>query len=267
MICVRDPAEVADSLHRRDGIASADAVRQWAVYLSSALVNTSGLPRMIVPFDSYFRRPVETAARLARFAGRDGAFDGPAGERRLAGVVDDALWRSRAGANGERAGAGEAASLFRIAELLAASEEGREPARAAKLQAAAEVHAAESSTGSPSPPRPQPHERHRRRRHRRRRGRCRRARGRDPRRLGPPPERAEWPLVSIVVPNRDGAPMLQRLLRGLRERTDYPRLELILVDNCSSDGSVELTRRLAGPVPLVTVAAIGATRASPTAAH
>lgn len=61
------------------------------------------------------------------------------------------------------------------------------------------------------------------------------------RRLGPPPSRAEWPLVSIIVLNRDGAGHLRRLLAGLVERTDYPDFELIVVDNGSSDDSLLLT--------------------------
>lgn len=70
------------------------------------------------------------------------------------------------------------------------------------------------------------------------------------RRLGPPPELPDWPLVSIVVPNRDGAGMLRRMLSGLAEHTDYPHLELIVVDNASSDESVGLLRRAATPFPI-----------------
>jgi O-antigen biosynthesis protein len=58
-------------------------------------------------------------------------------------------------------------------------------------------------------------------------------------RLGPPPELPAWPPVSIVVPTRNGREHLERLLAGLAERTDYPELELIVVDNDSGDGSLE----------------------------
>lgn len=74
------------------------------------------------------------------------------------------------------------------------------------------------------------------------------------RRLGPPPELPHWPLVSIVVLNRDGAGLLRRLLEGLVERTDYPNLELILVDNASSDDSLELIRAVEAPFPISIVA-------------
>lgn len=69
-------------------------------------------------------------------------------------------------------------------------------------------------------------------------------------RLGPVPERRTWPTISIVVVNRDGVAHLRRLLAGLVERTDYPRLELIVVDNASSDGSLETIRSVEAPFPI-----------------
>lgn len=74
------------------------------------------------------------------------------------------------------------------------------------------------------------------------------------RRLGPAPQLPEWPLVSIVVLNRDGAAMLRRLLAGLVEHTDYPRFELILVDNASSDESLDFIRRVEAPFPISIIA-------------
>jgi glycosyltransferase involved in cell wall biosynthesis/SAM-dependent methyltransferase len=44
----------------------------------------------------------------------------------------------------------------------------------------------------------------------------------------------EVPLVSIIIPTRDG-PWLQRCLESLWYRTEYPRYEVILVDNGSRD--------------------------------
>jgi GT2 family glycosyltransferase len=74
------------------------------------------------------------------------------------------------------------------------------------------------------------------------------------RRLGPVPEAADWPLVSIVVLNRDGAGMLRRLLEGLIEQTDYPGFELVLIDNGSSDDSLDFIRRVEAPFPISIVA-------------
>jgi GT2 family glycosyltransferase len=73
-------------------------------------------------------------------------------------------------------------------------------------------------------------------------------------RLGPAPELSSWPFVSIVVLNLDGAVHLCQLLAGLIERTDYPQLELILVDNGSSDGSLEIVRSVEAPFPISIVA-------------
>ncbi len=44
------------------------------------------------------------------------------------------------------------------------------------------------------------------------------------------------PLVSVIIPTRDRVELLKRCIASVRERTDYPTLEIIIVDN----GSVEL---------------------------
>jgi hypothetical protein len=95
VICLRNPVDVAASLERRDGIPLDQAVALWQAYVARALVNTSGGSRLLVPYESYFEDPQGVAARLARFVGRDGAFDGEEGERRMAEAVDDRLWRNR----------------------------------------------------------------------------------------------------------------------------------------------------------------------------
>jgi GT2 family glycosyltransferase len=47
-----------------------------------------------------------------------------------------------------------------------------------------------------------------------------------------------WPLVSIIIPNRDAFPLISRLLAGLAERTSYPAFEIIVVDNGTTDPRV-----------------------------
>jgi GT2 family glycosyltransferase len=50
--------------------------------------------------------------------------------------------------------------------------------------------------------------------------------------------RSDWPLVSIIIPNRDSLDLISRVVQGLREKTDYPKLEIIVVDNGSKDQNV-----------------------------
>jgi GT2 family glycosyltransferase/spore maturation protein CgeB len=73
-------------------------------------------------------------------------------------------------------------------------------------------------------------------------------------RLGSAPELPAWPPVSIVVPTREGLAHVERLLAGLEERTDYPELELIVVDNASKDGTLEFLAERELPFPLTTIA-------------
>ncbi len=68
-------------------------------------------------------------------------------------------------------------------------------------------------------------------------------------RLGPAPERERWPSVSVIVPTRDGRHHLERLFGGLMEHTDYPKLEVVIVDNASTDGSVAYLKDLQTPFP------------------
>jgi GT2 family glycosyltransferase len=64
---------------------------------------------------------------------------------------------------------------------------------------------------------------------------------------GPYPEPEHLPSVSIIVPTRDRAELLERCLHGLLKRTDYPNLEIIVVDNGSSD---ERTAQLLAKSPV-----------------
>ncbi len=50
--------------------------------------------------------------------------------------------------------------------------------------------------------------------------------------------RRDWPLVSVIVPNRDAFKLISTVLNGLTSRTDYPAMEITVVDNGSSDPRV-----------------------------
>ncbi|HST55742.1 MAG TPA: glycosyltransferase [Solirubrobacteraceae bacterium] len=57
-------------------------------------------------------------------------------------------------------------------------------------------------------------------------------------RLGPVPERAQWPQVSLIVTTRNGRRHLERLFAGLSSSTDYPEFDVVIVDNASSDDTL-----------------------------
>jgi GT2 family glycosyltransferase len=65
--------------------------------------------------------------------------------------------------------------------------------------------------------------------------------------------RAAWPRASVVVLTHDNLAFSRMCLASLLENTDYPNYELIVVDNASSDGTVEELQRLAGSIPIVRV--------------
>ena len=44
-----------------------------------------------------------------------------------------------------------------------------------------------------------------------------------------------WPLVSIVIPTRDQVTLLHRCLASIREKTDYAPIEIVIVDNGSTE--------------------------------
>ena len=50
--------------------------------------------------------------------------------------------------------------------------------------------------------------------------------------------RSEWPKVSVVIPSRDSFPLISRLLETLVGTTNYPALEIVVIDNGSTDARV-----------------------------
>ncbi len=63
--------------------------------------------------------------------------------------------------------------------------------------------------------------------------------------------RATWPRASIVVITWDNLAFTRMCLASVLENTEYPNYELIVVDNASTDGTVEELKRLSSIVPHV----------------
>lgn len=51
------------------------------------------------------------------------------------------------------------------------------------------------------------------------------------------------PSVSIIITNWNGKRLLRECLTSIKDHTDYPNFHVIVDDNCSTDGSVEMVRR------------------------
>jgi GT2 family glycosyltransferase len=60
------------------------------------------------------------------------------------------------------------------------------------------------------------------------------------------------PSVSIIIVNFNGKELMKRCLTSLLT-TNYPNFEIILVDNASTDGSVEWIKKLSGSCPYIKI--------------
>ncbi len=56
-------------------------------------------------------------------------------------------------------------------------------------------------------------------------------------------------LISVVIPVWNGKPFIEEAIRSVFSQT-YPALEIIIVDDGSTDGTKQVVSRLAGPIPI-----------------
>jgi len=61
-----------------------------------------------------------------------------------------------------------------------------------------------------------------------------------------PPANADKPLVSVIIVNYNGGDITLKSIVSVLN-SDYPNLEVIVVDNGSTDGSVEKVEKLGSP--------------------
>ncbi len=91
VFCVRDPGQVARSLHARDGLDRGQAEYRWVAYNVEAIRAVTD-PVCIIPYESWFDHPRETAIRLARHVGLPEPSAGAVRD-----VIDSALRHDDAG--------------------------------------------------------------------------------------------------------------------------------------------------------------------------
>lgn len=61
------------------------------------------------------------------------------------------------------------------------------------------------------------------------------------------------PLVSIIILNRNGYEHLKRLFKDFKENIQYPSYEIIIVDNSSTDDSINFLEELSETLPLTII--------------
>jgi hypothetical protein len=93
VFCIRNPAQVARSVHARDRMARDQAEYRWLMYNAEAVIGLGDDAICLLPYEDWFARPEQTAQRLAAFLGLAAPAPGLA-----AGIVDPALRHDDEGA-------------------------------------------------------------------------------------------------------------------------------------------------------------------------
>ena len=66
-------------------------------------------------------------------------------------------------------------------------------------------------------------------------------------------EKSDAPLVSVIILTRDGLNNIKRLFESLTERKYYPNAEFIVVDNGSSDGTLDYLKTVSDKLRIKTI--------------
>jgi glycosyltransferase involved in cell wall biosynthesis len=66
LIVIRNPLEVAESLHKRNGFSQIKGLMLWAKHVIGAMRGTQGQPRIVVSYDSILNSTAEQLTRIAK---------------------------------------------------------------------------------------------------------------------------------------------------------------------------------------------------------
>lgn len=95
VLCVRNPLEVAESLHKRDGTDKASACLMWIVHTMSVLKSSKSFSRIFITYQDLMSQLVNVAGAIKEFVGkgRDLSQDETA---KIRNFVDESLWHNKA---------------------------------------------------------------------------------------------------------------------------------------------------------------------------
>ena len=129
VLALREPAAVARSLAKRNGLRADTADALWRAHLRGALMHSRGLPRVAIDYDRLLAEPATTLDEVAGFL-RGNAVALPAdATERAAATIDPALRRS-AGQDGPAHDEGATAAARAHRRLCAIAPAVPEPAPA-----------------------------------------------------------------------------------------------------------------------------------------
>ena len=93
IIAIRCPTDVADS--NAHAVPPAEGLDLWTEYVSRALLETAGAPRLVVSYEDVVAEPARQATRIAAFLGMTNRVRSATVRRAITAVVDDDLWHRR----------------------------------------------------------------------------------------------------------------------------------------------------------------------------
>lgn len=95
VVCVRNPLDVAHSLHSRDGFSFAKSIQLWLQYTTAALTHSIGHPRLLIFYEDCIEHPHTAVERLANFLGQPDVTAQPSSQEAVHEFIDTALQHHR----------------------------------------------------------------------------------------------------------------------------------------------------------------------------